>query len=134
MVNNFPTRTAGLVVFLSLATLFFGIASPAQVAQARPQAAPAASVSLNVPSQLRIGQDFSFTVTFSNASGETGYGPIVDLILPTNGADGHGNLSLPLDGITFVERDIPRRAGDGGHQNLSRHRHHADDGDRALHV
>jgi uncharacterized repeat protein (TIGR01451 family) len=102
MQNNFPTRTIGLLVFLGLAAVFFGIASPPQVVQARPQLAPVASVSLSVPSQLRIGQDFSFTVIFANSSGETGYGPIIDLILPTNGADGNGNTSLPLDGITFA--------------------------------
>ena len=102
MVNIFPIRTAGFFVFLGLSAIFLGIASPPQVVQARPQSAPVATVSLNVPAQLRIGQDFTFTATFANPSGQTGYGPIVDLILPTNGADGSGNTSSPLDGISFL--------------------------------
>ncbi len=76
--------------------------SNAAPAQARPSSAPTESVTLNVPSQVMIGQDFSFTATFANNSAETGYGPIIGVILPTNGADGNGNTSLPLDGITFL--------------------------------
>jgi hypothetical protein len=102
VVNHSLIRTIRVLAFVGLAILVFGIAHSAQVVQARPLSAPVASVSLSVPSQLRIGQDFSFTTTFANTSGEIGYGPIIDLILPTNGADGHGNTSLLLDGITLA--------------------------------
>jgi len=47
-----------------------------------------------------LGENFTFTTTFSNTV-DTGYGPFIDVILPANGADGNGNTSTPLDGISF---------------------------------
>jgi len=87
---------AGAVI---LATLV-GLQSP-PAAQARPRFAPLPSVSISAPAQVFIGQAFSFTVTFDNSDAdEVGYGPIVDLIFPFNGADGQAGTQAP-DGIDF---------------------------------
>jgi len=77
---------------------------PPPLAQARPRLAPVPSVSIGVASQIPLGESFSFTVTFDNTSGnpsDVGYGPILDLILPVNGADGNAGADTP-DGITFT--------------------------------
>jgi LPXTG-site transpeptidase (sortase) family protein len=50
-------------------------------------------ISLNMPAEVSIGQDVSFSVGFDNndPAQEPGYGPIIDVILPTTGADGDGD-------------------------------------------
>jgi len=81
------------------------VASPEQEVVTAPLLAPVASVSLGVPSNVMVGEDFTFTATFSNTSGtatDVGYGPFIDIVLPANGADGNGNQNPPLDGITFI--------------------------------
>ena len=57
------------------------------------------NVALSLPADVPIGQDFTFTATFSNtgAPGETGYGPFVDLLIPTNGTDGVGGATSGAD-------------------------------------
>ncbi|MFN2275277.1 MAG: hypothetical protein ACK2TX_10565, partial [Anaerolineales bacterium] len=60
---------------------------PALEPQAKPLQDPAASISLNVPGTAPIGSDVDFTVTFDNTGADPGYGPIIDLILDTTGAD-----------------------------------------------
>ncbi len=61
------------------------------------------SVSLNVPATAFIGSSVNFTVTFDNPdANDPGYGPLIDLIIPRNGADGAQNTNPPLDGLTFV--------------------------------
>jgi hypothetical protein len=92
------------------------------------------SVTLGVPAEAFIGDTVNFTVTFDNdpkspPTATTGYGPFVDVIFPNNGADGQGNTSLPLDGLSFVnatylgigltsiERTFPNG---GGHPLTSR--------------
>ncbi|QYX48999.1 VCBS domain-containing protein [Pseudomonas tussilaginis] len=47
-----------------------------------------------------IGDTFSFTVTFTNSTSDTGYAPFVDLFFPATGKDGAG--SQTDDGVTFV--------------------------------
>lgn len=89
---------------LTLLGLGLPVAAPPREAQARPRLAPQPSVSLGVPGAVLIGADFTFTVTFSNTSGDpndVGYGPIVDLLFPRNGADGAAGTDTP-DGIDFV--------------------------------
>ena len=52
------------------------------------------SVSLGVPGQAPLGSDVSFSVTFNNndpANG-VGFGPVLDVILDTTGADGDDGL------------------------------------------
>ncbi len=65
--------------------------------------APTPVVSLNVPAQAFLGETISLSATFSNAgmSGETGFGPFVDLVFPVNGADGAAGSDTP-DGLDFV--------------------------------
>ncbi len=67
---------------------------------ARPLAAAVPSVTMDVPSQVMIGEGFSFIVNFSNGGDLPGYGPFIDVVFPTNGA-----VELPgpavLDGISF---------------------------------
>ena len=57
------------------------------------------NVALKLPADVPIGQEFAFTATFSNtgAPGESGYGPFVDLLIPTNGADGVGGATSGAD-------------------------------------
>ncbi len=56
------------------------------------------SISLSVPAEAFIGDNVTFTVTFDNTDTVPGYGPLMDLIIPTNGPDGAPNP----DGLTFV--------------------------------
>ena len=66
-------------------------------------------VTLNVPSEVLIREDFTFTVTFKSAAGSAiGYGPYLDLYLPAWGADGDGPFSgtpQKCDGINFVSAE-----------------------------
>lgn len=51
---------------------------------------------------IDIGADFSFTVTFENNDpADVGYGPVIDLVFPVNGADGAANMDT-ADGVDFV--------------------------------
>ena len=65
------------------------------------------NVALDLPVDVPIGQEFTFTATFTNtgAPGETGYGPFVDLLIPTNGTDGVGGATSGanrVDGLTVT--------------------------------
>lgn len=93
-----------LTLFL-ITAMFSGLQAPMKAAaapQERPHADTPPSVSLSVPAESFLGQDFIFTVQFDNTDTVPGYGPLIDLILPTNGADGAQNTNPPLDGLTFV--------------------------------
>jgi len=78
-------------------------------AEPRPLALAAASVSLGMPANIFLGEDFSFTASFDNTSAtatDVGYGPFIDLIFPVTGADGWDLSPLPPindtdDGIDF---------------------------------
>ena len=54
------------------------------------------------PTEALLGGQFSFTASFANTepSGQAGYAPFIDLILPATGKDGAG--AEIDDGITFV--------------------------------
>lgn len=54
----------------------------------------AATISIPAGSNVNIGDQFSFTVTFTNPGSPAAFGPFVDLFLPATGRDGD-------DGITF---------------------------------
>ncbi|MBV6393594.1 MAG: hypothetical protein KPEEDBHJ_02836 [Anaerolineales bacterium] len=67
---------------------------------AAPLAASAPTVSLALPAEAFIGDTVNFTVTFDNADpADPGYGPLIDLVLPTSGPDG----APSPDGLTFVD-------------------------------
>ncbi|MCX8070846.1 MAG: isopeptide-forming domain-containing fimbrial protein [Candidatus Binatia bacterium] len=85
----FPAR-----LLLSCALVALGTATAAV-------AAPVPTASLSVPGNVLIGESFTFTISFDNTSpSDVGYGPYIDLELPTIGADGAGPATD--DGITFV--------------------------------
>lgn len=65
-------------------------------------AAASSTVSLSGPGDVLIGDDFSLTVSFKNTGSTPGYGPFVDLVFPSNGADGDSNHDVQ-DGIEFVK-------------------------------
>ena len=69
-----------------------------QVPPLNPHFAPAASISLGVPSEVPVGQNVAFTVTFDNTGADSGYGPIIDVILDTTGADADASGG-PYDGL-----------------------------------
>ncbi|MGE3819348.1 MAG: hypothetical protein AB7I30_07930, partial [Isosphaeraceae bacterium] len=59
------------------------------------------TVTLDLPSRAMIGETLQFTVGFDNTSPtDPGFGPYVDLFLPTIGADGAG--AALDDGVTFT--------------------------------
>ncbi len=63
------------------------------------------TASIDVPSEVSLGNDFSATITFDNdvtgpPDADVGFVPFVDLILPTNGADGGPSGQID-DGVTF---------------------------------
>lgn len=63
--------------------------------------APVPSVSVLVPNEVPIGESFSFSLIFDNTSPtDPGYGPYIDVELPTIGADGAGPATD--DGVTFI--------------------------------
>ena len=74
---------------------------PASGPEPAPLALPVIGVSLSGTGTIMLGDDFSFNVTFDN-TGDTGYGPFIDLIFPVNGIDGAGSTSAPRDGFDFV--------------------------------
>ncbi|RJP53207.1 MAG: sortase [Anaerolineaceae bacterium] len=57
------------------------------------------STLLDVPAEAFIGENVTFTVTFDNTDTVPGYGPLIDLIIPTNGPDG----APDPDGLTFLD-------------------------------
>jgi|GEM_PF-3219830 len=63
---------------------------------------PGADTSLSIDplERVMVGEDFELYVSFDN-SAETGFGPFIDLVFPTNGADGAAGTDTP-DGINFV--------------------------------
>ena len=69
-----------------------------QIPPPKPALAPAASVALNVPSEVPVGQNVAFTVAFDNTGADPGYGPIIDVILDTTGVDADASGG-PYDGL-----------------------------------
>jgi uncharacterized repeat protein (TIGR01451 family)/fimbrial isopeptide formation D2 family protein len=83
---------AGLMIMLA----FFTLSAPGNI-----KADGVPVVSLSAPSEVLVGEDFSFSVDFDNTSAtDPGYGPYIDLIFPVNGADGNAGNDTP-DGIDF---------------------------------
>ncbi len=68
----------------------------------RPAYAALAAVTVSGPGNVLIGEDFSLTVSFKNTGSSAGYGPFVDIVLPSNGADGNAGSDVQ-DGIEFVK-------------------------------
>ena len=62
-------------------------------------AAPVPAITIDAPNTALIGETFTIDATFQNTGDQTGYGPFIDIFLPSRGADGD-------DGLTFVEAII----------------------------
>lgn len=92
--------TSFLLIALILNSIPFSTAL-ASTPKAPLPGGPSADTSLSIDPDERtmIGEDFNFSVSLDNAA-DTGYGPFIDLILPSNGADGAAGTGI--DGITFV--------------------------------
>ncbi|NWG06499.1 MAG: sortase [Chloroflexi bacterium] len=103
---KFSLLTLVLVVsLLGKSPVIVASAAPEPDVKPAPFFAPVASVNLDVPANVMLGENFTFTATFANTSGtptDVGYGPFIDIVLPANGADGNGNQNPPLDGISFI--------------------------------
>ncbi|MEM1177952.1 MAG: FG-GAP-like repeat-containing protein [Acidobacteriota bacterium] len=66
-------------------------------------AQPTATTAIDLDAEHLIGESLGFDLTFDNAGGgnEVGYGPFIDLVFPTDGADGAGGLDIQ-DGLSFL--------------------------------
>ncbi|NPV56022.1 MAG: DUF11 domain-containing protein [Anaerolineae bacterium] len=91
---------AGRIVLLT-ALITSSFAQSASPVSAKPLLGPIANISASIPSEVPIGADFTFTVTFDNDNTSPGYGPFIDLAFPVNGADGAAGTDTP-DGIDFI--------------------------------
>src|SRR6056297_1696259 len=107
---NFRSHISRAALFLSFAFLFSIIGlfliqfGELGSVLAGPLLQPDPAVSLSAPSQVMIGEDFSFTVSFDNSGDQTGYGPFIDVVFPVNGADGDpADPGVDKDGISFLE-------------------------------
>ncbi len=74
---------------------------PAQL----PGLVAAPGISLSGLGDVLIGESFTFSLAFRNNGSTPGYGPFIDLVFPTNGADGDYNRAVQ-DGIDFVNASI----------------------------
>ena len=86
------------LLVLCFCLLAFFSAAPAVLA------APVPTVSLAVSTTTPfIGNSFTITASFDNTgpAGDTGYGPFIDLVFPSRGADGDPGTGEPVDGISF---------------------------------
>ncbi len=100
-----------LLIAVWLASPFTNLSSGVVQAQGKsvkemapkPVAVQAATpnVSLSGLGEVLVGEDFTFKVSFKNTGSSAGYGPFIDLVFPTNGADGNNNTDTP-DGIEFI--------------------------------
>lgn len=80
------------------------LANSMTTVSAQPLYVPTPTVSLDVDSQILIGENFNFSVTFDNTSTDIGYGPYIDVYLPQSGADDSVD-SEKQDGITYNSVD-----------------------------
>ncbi len=71
--SGMESRFAGDAVNAN-SVAFFGIAN--------------ATATVSAPGSVPLGQPFGFSVQFSNISGFTGYGPYINVFMPSGGADG----------------------------------------------
>ena len=82
---------AAAVVLIAL------LAGSIQVALAGPIAGGSFA---GAPTEVLIGESFSFTVNLQNTGDAPGYGPYIDVVFPRNGNDGAG--AAIDDGVSFV--------------------------------
>ncbi|MEM1312831.1 MAG: isopeptide-forming domain-containing fimbrial protein, partial [Patescibacteria group bacterium] len=97
--NLLPKITTLLVSIIVIAGIFNGLLTSENVnVQANTGAIP--QVTANISSAATIGNQFNFTLIYSNLGDGPGFAPYIDLIVPTIGVDGAGELNED-DGITI---------------------------------
>lgn len=67
--------------------------------------APDPEITISNPGDTFINEDFNFTISFDNDGTSTGFGPIVELTLPSQITFNHANF-LTSDGITITAVDL----------------------------
>ena len=92
MFRQFLVNSLSFVMAVVL--MLSGLNTPQVKAQGNPTA------TLSTPATNFIGTEVTFTASFNN-TGTVGYGPYLDVYLPTNGADGN-NGSSTKDGLSFT--------------------------------
>jgi len=96
---------AGLVVVLAILALPEAHTAPSSVPM--PVIAPAPIVTVDLPDEVMIGEDFTFEVKFDNGPGaDVGYGPYIELYLPAWDPDGNTG-GIKCDGIRFQTTVTP---------------------------
>ncbi|MBS0538072.1 MAG: DUF4347 domain-containing protein, partial [Proteobacteria bacterium] len=88
-------RTAGDV------TAFHPFSADAEARYATVLDAPTATVDLQLPDSVLLGNTYTATLTFENGGNATGYGPFVELFVQTNTGTGATEAST-LDSATFL--------------------------------
>lgn len=98
-----------LAAVLCVIPLWLGLerahSAPAKSSIGPPPPPPVPNVTLDVPDEVLIGDTFKFKVTFDNTGPVAGYGPFVDVIMPTGGVD-YTDPTGPCDGITFLSAEM----------------------------
>jgi len=89
----------GLFLLIIISMLGASLNTPNN-ALAQPFVAAVPGITLNAPSQVMIGEGFSFDVIFDNTGDQPGYGPFIDVVFPNNGYQGAAGTNTP-DGISF---------------------------------
>src|SRR4051794_30909376 len=96
-------------VLASVTVIVIFVAASPVIAQVIP---PNPQVTISAPSEVLIGEDFTFTVTFANSTPNNttiGFGAFIDLVLDSGGAD-HNNPPPggggPCDGIQIVSAEL----------------------------
>ena len=61
------------------------------------------TISLSVPAEISLGADVNFSVTFNNNDPvDAGFGPVIDVLLDTTGADGDDGLGTSSISASFA--------------------------------
>jgi large repetitive protein len=98
-----------LLTVLAAMPLWLGLehvhSAPSGIVSSAPPMPPTVST-FDVPAEVLIGEQFTFTVKFKNTAGAVGFGPSLDLVL-----DGGANVPkspgpCACDGITFVKAEM----------------------------
>jgi uncharacterized repeat protein (TIGR01451 family) len=82
------------------------------IATTAPPLGQTPNVTLDVPDEVLIGDQFKFTVTFTPGTA-VGYGPFIDLVLPAGGID-YNDPGGPCDGVTYVPGSAQMIGVNGG--------------------
>ena len=97
-------KSRGIRVFARclLAIILFSLSGMSVMAAG--EETPVPLVGLSGSNSALIGESTTFYATFDNTSSDlnaVGYGPFIDIVLPTNGADGVAGTDI-ADGLSFV--------------------------------